>query len=131
MDNGAFFLGSLFGMFFGTIFLSLYIFGSLLAGQAIARRAHVGRPLWLGIAKIATIWWPLSIWPLFLDWNPFAKIGASLMFYILNAYPMSIGFGMTMRARQEEAARRYHKNVDDWLANWECEESLHGDEGAF
>lgn len=126
MDTGAFFIGSLFGMFFGTLFLSLYIYGAVLAGQAIARFANVGRPIWKGVAKIAVVWWPLSLWPLFLDWNPFAKMGVALMFYILNAYPMSIGFGTAMRTRQEEASRRFHKNVDDWLAHWECDPVNHG-----
>lgn len=128
MDNAAFLIGSIFGMFFGTIFLSLYIYAAYLGGQTIARRAPVGKPVWLGIAKIATFWWPVSLWPLFLDWNPFAKLGAAVVFFILNAYPMGIGFGVTLRARQEEATRRFQKNVDDWLANWECEPMPFGED---
>lgn len=126
MDNGAFFLGAFVAMFFGTVILTVYIYGMYRLGQAAGERDGLQRPLGFGLAKIGAFWAPISLWPIMADWNPFAKLGTAMVFFILHAYPMGIGFAVTYRAREQELARRFRKNVDDWLGEWEGEAAALG-----
>jgi hypothetical protein len=124
MDTGAFFLASLFGMFFGTMFLAAYLYAGYRFGVRMGERAPAGRRLWQGAAGFALVWAPLSSWPFLAGWNPFLATGAAMAFFLLHAYPMSIGYGVALDARAKEASRRFRKNVDDWLGEWECVPAL-------
>ncbi|HRK22237.1 MAG TPA: hypothetical protein PLX06_10525 [Fimbriimonadaceae bacterium] len=124
MDNGAFFLGALFAMFFGTLFLTLYVAALYLAGRAFAFAANINRPVAVGVVKIAAACWLISLWPLFTDWHPLARLGLATAFFVGNAIPLAVGFGSNLRIRQEDAQRRFSKNVDDWLGEWEGESEV-------
>lgn len=124
MDNGAFFLGALFAMFFGTVALSIYICGLFFAGKALGRAADLNKPPVLGITKIAAACWLTSFWPLFADWHPLIRLGVGIVFFVGHAFPLGAGFASTLRLRQENAVRRYRKNVDDWLGEWEGESAV-------
>lgn len=126
MDSGgAFFLMAFVGMFVGTAVLGFYVFYLYRFGMRIGERAPLNRPMWMGIVGIALAWPPLCVWPYFTDWHIFMQIAISMAFYLLSAYPMAVGFGAAIEVRREQSKRRYRKNVDDWLGEWECEPAGH------
>ena len=124
-SNGAFFLLAFVGMFVGTAAMGLYVFGFYRWGQGLGERSPVNRALWRGIVAIALAWAPVSLWPYFTDWHAFIQIAISIAFYLLNAYPMAVGYGAALEVRREQARRRFRKNADDWLGAWECEPATH------
>ena len=126
MDTGPVFFLAFLGMFVGTVSLTLYVFGLYKWGFVLAMRAKNLRPMWQGILAIALAWGPVSLWTFLIDWSPFLKVGFAMATYLLHAYPMSVGFGTATGLREAEAKRRFRKNVDDWLGEWECEPAAHG-----
>ena len=126
MDTGPVFFLAFLGMFVGTVTITLYVFGLFKWGYRLAMGTKTLRPMWQGILAIALAWGPVSLWPVLIDWSPFLKVGFSMAFYLLGAYPMSVGFGTGTELRKAEAKRRFRKNVDDWLGEWECEPAAHG-----
>jgi hypothetical protein len=126
MSSGPFFLLAFFGMFVGTVVLATYVYAGFKSGFWLGMRAPGTRPLWIGFLPIVFGWAPISLWPFLADWNTFLKAGVSMGFFILNAYPMCIGYGTARELRRAESKRRFRKNVDDWLGEWECEPATHG-----
>jgi hypothetical protein len=125
MENGAFFFLAFLGMFVGTIGLGLYVYVAYRIGMRLGARAGLNRPMWLGILFIALVCQPFSFWPYLTDWHAFMKLGIAMAFFLLNAYPTAIGYGAAVEMSKEQSKRRFRKNVDDWLGEWECEPAHH------
>lgn len=121
MDGIVFFAASMAGMFFGTVFLAAYVFAFYRLGIWLGDRSALNQPLWRGVVPIALGWGPISIWPFLTDWDIFLKMGIAMGFYFLGACPTAMGFGAAVEVRHAQAKRRFTKNVDDWLGEWECE----------
>ena len=126
MDSGAeFFLMSLMGIFFGTLGLGAYMYFAYRLGLWLGHRAPPTRSISRGLALIAACCQPISLWPFLTDWDAFLKVGIALAFYVLNAFPISVAYGSAVELQREHAKRRFRKNVDDWLGEWECEPAHH------
>jgi hypothetical protein len=115
-------------MFVGSVILGFQVFLLYRGGLKLGSQAPANRPMWIGIAFVAAGWTIPSIWPYFTPWDPFLKLGISMAFYLLNAYPMAVGYGAALEGVREQAKRRFRKNVDDWLGEWECEPAGHAAE---
>lgn len=121
MDSGVIFMASLAGMFFGTIVMALELYVVYRLGYRLGQRDRPNRPLWKGLVLIGLGPWPISLWPFLIDWDPFLQAGVALSFYVAIAFPLATGYGAAKDLFDRESRRRWRKNADDWLGEWECE----------
>ncbi len=72
---------------------------------------------------LSLAWLPVSMAALLIPGDPFFKLLYLVVFYLMNAYPSAIGLITHRRFIEEQECKRFRRNVDGWLAEWECEET--------
>ncbi len=103
-----------------TVALGTYVSGLFHAGVWLGNRARQGFPIWQGIAVVGLGWAPITMAALSLPLAPPLKAAAVAVLYLLHAPPMAIGYWGGRTASRDESEKRWSKNVDDWLGDWEC-----------
>ncbi|MBX3117732.1 MAG: hypothetical protein KF784_01605 [Fimbriimonadaceae bacterium] len=123
MDPGTVFITAMGFFIFGGIALAVYAYCLHQIGMTLAHRQKWQGEVWRAASRI--YFWCLPILGLgfFFSVSTVLQIGISVIAYILHAHPLSVGY-WSERERIESAAKlRFRKNVDDWLGEWECQET--------
>ncbi len=115
-----FFLGSLLATAVVTVALYAYTIVVFGLGRAFARIDPVQPPPRIGALALAVLWIAPSMLAWLLPLVPVMKLAAALAFYVLHAQPFCFGYLAERLLRIRTAERRWSKNADDWLAEWEC-----------
>ena len=123
MDSGTFLLSVFGALVFGTIIVCGYTYLLHRLGYWMAQRDSESSPRWLGVLLLAVAWIPVSFFGFLLPIDPFMKAACALSLYLVHAQPCCLGYWGGRLARQIEHERRWRKNIDDWLGEWECEPS--------
>lgn len=104
----------------------LYVLGSAyglyLAGRWLASRTGKSLGPVAGVVLIALLWLPVSLLALLVDEGPIVQLGIAISVYAVFAQPTCIGYWAGKKLDRMESERRWHKNADDWLAEWEYHE---------
>lgn len=116
------FFGAMAGLTFGVPLICAYLWLMFKLGSHIASRTPTSVPLQAGVAGICAAWIVPTAVGLLVPVSPFMKCAMYLTLYLLHAYPTVIGFASARHIRIMEDRARFRKNVDDWLADWECRE---------
>lgn len=121
MDKEAIPIIAVFGLTFGMLFLTGFVYALYRLGVEFAKVAPRTWRLQHGILAICLAWAPIAAFALLLP-AP-AMMTFSMFFGIMSvgAYPCCIGFTAGRYFREKEENRQYSRNVDRWLADWECE----------
>jgi hypothetical protein len=72
----------------------------------------------IGVALI-----PLPVLTAFLGIDPFMKVAAVISVYLVHAQPIGIGFWAGRELRRINDEKKWRRNVDNWLGEWECQAS--------
>lgn len=116
------FFGSMVVLAVGTATLLGYTFVLYRLGRILAE--HLGSRLspTLGAVLIGVAWLPVSLLALVVPVGPIVQIGLAICLYVVHAQPTCVGFWAGRALDRMESERRWTKNADDWLADWECRE---------
>lgn len=123
MESGTVFLATLAVLTVGTASLCAYLYGLFRLGCAVSAKWAVRQPLAIGVCLVAAPWTLLPIIVALSPVEPFWRLPIGLSLFILHAQPFCLGYCSGRIARREEDERRWAKNTDDWLAEWECRPS--------
>lgn len=115
----AFFI-ALVGLALFLTFAGGYIYLLFSLGRWLASIREDKITLTQGIFAIALGWIPFCALVSLLPLDPLMRIAAVLSTYILHAQPTIVGFWSAWEEFRNAAENRWQKNVDDWLAEWEC-----------
>lgn len=123
MDNPAnILIGVFLGLTFGVPLLCLYMWGIFRLGQWAARRSNLQVPMSMGVAFVGLTWFPPSFAGFLVPVDDYLRGAICLLLFLLHAYPCSVGYATERQTRELADRKRYRKNVDDWLSEWECRE---------
>lgn len=122
MEGAEVFFGAMAGLTFGVPLLCAYMWLIFRLGGCFADRVSTSVPLQLGIAVICVAWIGPSSVGLLVPMSPFMKCAVYIAVYLLNTFPTVVGYASARHFRIERDRARFNKNVDDWLADWECGE---------
>lgn len=122
MEGAEVFFGAMAGLTFGVPLICAYMWLMFKLGAHFAERVRTSIPLHIGVAYICAGWVVPSSLALLVPMSPFMRCVMYLAAYLLNTYPTVLGFASARHFRIERDQARFQKNVDDWLADWECRE---------
>jgi len=113
-----------------SVALGAYAYALYLFGRWLARRRRWKASPKLATSLLAVAWVPVAVPAAFLPMDPFIKTALVISLYILHAQPCCVGYWAGREIRKRESERRWNRNVDFWLSEWECrpsEEELPGE----
>ncbi len=122
MDPGSVFFVA-FGIFViaGTA-MAAYAYNLFQVGVGMAQKRLWHDDVWICARRICLRCTPLLATGVLIPVHPIFRVGISVIVYLLHAHPLCVGY-WSERVKIEKAERlRFKKNVDDWLAEWECQE---------
>lgn len=126
MDNPATVVMAIFGgLTIGVPILGALMFGAFQFGRGLFDRLGATKCARFAIPLICAFWTPVFLIGQLVPGSGFSKGTVGLMLFLLNAYPSVIGFAARKSQFEVDSNRRFQKNVDDWLGQWE-----HGDSNA-
>ena len=124
MDQPGFvFFGAIFGLTVGVPLLAVYIFGLFRYGQTLAEKVPYRMSDRKALILLSAAWFPISSLALLIPGGPFFKLLYWVVVYLMNAYPSAVGLISRRQYLLDQRCKRNRRNVDEWLAVWECEET--------
>lgn len=123
MDSGIIFVVAMLGMAVSTVLLGGYVFLLYRLGNQLARRIPPTVAFNLAIAAICSAWIPISFLIFACPIDRTTALGLFIGLFLLNSYPTCIGFAAERILTRVDSEKRFSKNVDDWLSQWECRET--------
>lgn len=106
-----------------TVFLGGYVYLLYKLGNRLARRIPATVSTHLAIAAICSVWIPVSFFVFACPIDRTTALGLFIGLFLLNSYATSIGFAAERILTRMDSDKRFSKNVDDWLSQWESRES--------
>lgn len=106
----------------GTPALLGYSFLLYRLGRSLARLDGLGISAIAGTILTAILALPIAALALVFPFDPVVQLGIAVSLYYLHAQPLCVGFWAGRETRRLEHERRWSKNADDWLGEWECRE---------
>ncbi|MBI5706615.1 MAG: hypothetical protein HZC36_06460 [Armatimonadetes bacterium] len=106
----------------GTAFVMGYTFVLYRFGRRLCDRTPQRWPQWLVMAAIGLFSLAVGLLGWFAPGGPFAQIATGICLTVLHCQSICVGFYAGREVRHQEDSRRWFKNTDDWLAEWECRE---------
>jgi hypothetical protein len=119
-STATFFMGSLAALVLGGAALSAYAYLWFRFGNWMGLRARSRGSLGWSTARFALAWIPVGIPALFLPADVYVRSAGALCLFVLHAQPACLGYYSGRLTAKQERDRRWNKNADDWLAEWEC-----------
>ncbi len=117
------FFGAIIGLTIGVPLLALYEFGMFRYGQGLAERVPTRISDRNVLIVISLAWLPVTSIVLLLPGDPFFKVLLWVIVYLMNAYPSAVGLISRRQYLEDQEVKRHRRNVDVWLADWECKDA--------
>lgn len=121
LDSGIVFVLALLVLTFGSVLLAgyayfLYLFGVRLSHTRLRRlNRFVAMTLIGGLCVLV-----VTLGVLALPVESFFRIVLAICLVFIHTQPTCVGYYAGVEMRRIEDSKRFAKNVDDWLADWEC-----------
>jgi hypothetical protein len=120
LESTSFFLAALVILAFGTALGCAYVYAMYLVGRRLGSRLFLGWLPWIGMGLITLHCAVLALPAVLAPVGPFMQLALGLSLFVLHAQPLCVGYLAERLIRRDEKERRWAKNADDWLAEWEC-----------
>jgi hypothetical protein len=105
----------------GSLFMAIYVYGLYKLGNLIADRLPLSINFNVAIIVICIAWIPLSSFVLLFPGPTIVVLASYIAVVLTNAYPVCIGFAAGRFFMEQASKKRFSKNVDDWLSEWESQ----------
>lgn len=118
-DQNALIFLAILGLTAGTSLLAIYAFGMYRLGVHCAHRFPRAWSAARGMTMICLAWLAVGGAILFIPGHPLVLLTGFISAFSVSAYPQCIGYAAGRYFRDEEEHKRYSRNVDKWLSEWE------------